>query len=77
MDLRHQWAHGTTSTWEANPPKRVEGRLGREIRVRTRTGNYEIRWLDFEKSDETIQRGWESATKLSALIASLVRGLPT
>ncbi len=73
MQLRHRLAHGTTESWQANPPQLQEGRLGREIRWRTRTGAYEIHWIDFDAADDVIAAGRAAAIALARLVADVSR----
>ncbi|HEU5152052.1 MAG TPA: hypothetical protein VFU19_16275 [Iamia sp.] len=55
--LRNLMAHGTTESWQRNSPELRDGRLGRELRTRSRTGQLENTWIDFAVADQQI-RGW-------------------
>jgi hypothetical protein len=73
MDLRHRLAHGTTKSWQANPPEVRDGRLGREVRTRTRSGQLVLQWIDFEEAEEAIIAGRMAATSLSRTLADIAR----
>ncbi len=73
LDLRHLMAHGTTESWQRNSPEVREGRLGRELRTRSKTGALENRWIDFAEAEEKIQDGREAAAGLARRVADLTR----
>lgn len=73
LDLRHLMAHGTTESWQRNSPEVREGRLGRELRTRSKTGELENRWIDFAEAEEKIQDGREAAAVLGRRVAELTR----
>lgn len=73
MDLRHRLAHGTTESWRANPPEVRNGRIGREVRTRTRSGQQTLQWIDFEEAEQTVIAGRNAATSLSRMLADLTR----
>ncbi len=72
-ELRNLLAHGTTASWQANPPEMRGGRLGREVRTRTRKGSVELHWIDFEEAAAKVTLGWEAATSLSRRLADVTR----
>lgn len=76
MDLRHQLAHGTTKSWRANPPEVRDGRIGREVRTRTRSGQQMLQWIDFEEAENILAAGEHAATSLSRMLADITRSMP-
>lgn len=73
MDLRHRLAHGTTESWRANPPEIRDGRIGREVRTRTRSGQQMLQWIDFEEAEQIIVAGRHATTSLSRVLADVTR----
>lgn len=76
MDLRHRLAHGTTESWRANPPEVRDGRIGREVRTRTRSGQQVLQWIDFEEAEQIIATGRQAAISLSRTLAEIARRNP-
>lgn len=73
LDLRHLMAHGTAESWQRNSPEVREGRLGRELRTRSRKGALQTTWIDFEQAQQRIRAGRAAAIGLAGCIAGLPR----
>lgn len=72
VKLRNQLAHGTTESWQANPPQQLpDGRIGRELRTRTRSGEVTKLWIDFHELDVTVRAGRDAAVALCRLFLEL------
>jgi hypothetical protein len=68
MELRHQLAHATMESWQANPPRQLtDGRIGRELRTRRRSGEHTTLWIDFNEVDSTVRAGRKGAVALGRL----------
>jgi hypothetical protein len=73
FELRNLIAHGTSESWMRNSPEVREGRLGRELRTRSKKGVLENKWIDFADAEQRIRDGREAVAGLARHIADLTR----
>lgn len=73
IELRNLIAHGRVETWEANHPEMKDGRLGRAISKRSRSGDLSWEWIDLDEASQMARTARAAVAAIGRRVADLPR----